>query len=98
MEPLVDDKSVPPLARLYWWSRVGMFYVSAGFYAEAEAALRKADEIGLNFGSHTATMLRHLFWVFLHLVLRDVDEGCGPLSSSVRPCWSRRIATSSCCG
>ncbi|HEU5284619.1 MAG TPA: BTAD domain-containing putative transcriptional regulator [Burkholderiales bacterium] len=74
VEPLIDDKSVPPLARLYWWSRVGMFHVTAGCYAEAEAALRRADDIGLNFGSHTATLLRHLFWVFLRLALRDVEE------------------------
>ena len=74
VEPVLEDKSVPPLAQLYWWSRVGMFYTTDGRYAAAEAALRKADEIGVNFGSHTATVLRHLFWVFLRLVQRDAEE------------------------
>ena len=74
VEPLVNDKSVPPLAQLYWWSRVGMFYFADGCYAEAEAALRKADEIGANFGSHTATALLRLLWVFLSLMQRDVEE------------------------
>jgi DNA-binding SARP family transcriptional activator len=74
VEPVLEDKSVPPLARLYWWSRAGMFHVTSGAYVEAQAALRKADEIGANFGSHTATVLRHLFWVFLHIALREVDE------------------------
>ncbi len=74
VEPVLEDKSVPPLAQLYWWSRVGMFYTTDGRYAAAEAALRRADEIALNFGSHTATVLRHLFWVFLRLVQRDVEE------------------------
>ena len=74
VEPVVDDKSVPPLARLYWWSRVGMFYFSDGCYAQAEAALRRADEIRADFGSHTATALLHLFWVFLDLARRDVED------------------------
>ncbi|HVO47633.1 MAG TPA: BTAD domain-containing putative transcriptional regulator [Steroidobacteraceae bacterium] len=74
VEPVVGDKSVPPLAQLYWWSRVGLFYVSDGRYAEAEAALRKADEIAANFESHTATILRDLFWVFLRLAQLDVEQ------------------------
>jgi ATP/maltotriose-dependent transcriptional regulator MalT/DNA-binding SARP family transcriptional activator len=74
VEQVVDDKSVPPLAQLYWWSRVGMFYFSDGCYAQAETALRRADEIGANFGSHTATVLLHLFWVFLRLAQRDVED------------------------
>ena len=36
--------------------------------------LGEPTEIGPNFGSHMATLLRHLFWVFLRLALRDVDE------------------------
>ncbi|HXX10548.1 MAG TPA: BTAD domain-containing putative transcriptional regulator [Burkholderiales bacterium] len=74
VEPVVADKSVPPLAQLYWWSRVGFFNVTDGCYAEAEAALRKADEIGGNFGSHTANVLRKLFWVFLRLAQGDVGD------------------------
>ena len=74
VEQAVDDKSVPPLAQLYWWSRLGMFYSFEGCYAEAEAALRRADEIGANFGSHVATVLLQLIWVFLRLAQRDVEE------------------------
>ena len=74
VEKGVDDKSVPPLAQLFWRSRAGMFYLSDGCYLEAEAALRRADEIGANFGSHTATVLLQLFWVFLRLAQYDVEE------------------------
>ena len=74
VDRVVEDKSVAQLAQLYWRARVGMFNISDGRYAAAEAALRKADEIAVNFGSHTATVLVHLFWVFLRLAQRDVEE------------------------
>jgi LuxR family transcriptional regulator, maltose regulon positive regulatory protein len=70
----VEDKSVAPVARLYWWSRTGLFYLYEGRYAEAEIALRKADEIGGNFGSHTATLLLHLYWIFLNLARLEVED------------------------
>ena len=88
VEPVVDDKSVPPLAQLYWRARVGIFCTYDGRYAEAEEALKKADEIGLNFGSHTATVLLRLFWVMLRVAQRDVEEAkrhLDTLIQTVRP-------------
>ena len=88
VEPMVEDKSVPPLAQLYWWARVGNFYCSDGCYAEAAAALKKADEIGVNFGSHTAAVLLRFFWVMLSVAQRDVEEAKRHLETllqAVRP-------------
>src|SRR5262249_31968724 len=74
VEDVVPDKSVASLAQLYWWTRVGVFYVHDARYQAAEAALRKANQIAVDFGLHTATFLLHLIWVFLHLARGDVEE------------------------
>ena len=77
-----------------------MFYLSDGCYGEAEAALRRANEIGANFGSHTATTLLHLFWVFLRLAVarglgRALTLANDPLGARVRPLawgWTAALA------
>jgi DNA-binding SARP family transcriptional activator len=71
VEQVVEDKSVAPLVRLYWWARVGFFYMHDGRYALARAALGKADEIAVDFGSHTSVLLLDMMWVFLHTAQRE---------------------------
>ena len=73
VEQAVEDKSVAPLAQLYWWTRVGMFYTREGSYAAANAALTRADQIAIGFEGHTASLFSNYIWVCLHLAQHSVE-------------------------
>ncbi|MEO8630275.1 MAG: BTAD domain-containing putative transcriptional regulator, partial [Betaproteobacteria bacterium] len=88
VSPIADDTSIPPLNRLYWWGRVGNCLQHFGQYAEADAALRKAECLADYCPNHFAVGMIRMFRVALNVSqgrLADASERRAELQKIADP-------------
>lgn len=69
---VADDPFVAPLNRLYWWGRVAEGMRGAGLYAQAQAALSKAEGLAEYCPGHPAWAMVGFFRIMLNLAQRNL--------------------------